>query len=426
MDARDALWDSARVRSLIAAKDIGGMIKFARHARGLRQGDLGRASGYSASTISRLENCRRASSDLPMVRRVAEAAGIPADVLGAALGFCGPASVTVATGQREEDPMRRRTFMAAAGFAVPAHMLASLDDALAVLPDPSAAPTADEVTAQLARARRLFDAGDLAPFIDRLPRLMSVTHANAEQAHDAAGYARLTLCYSLATEALNKLGTPASRITADRATAYATLSGSPIATAAAARSLSIVLRHEGRHAIANRVTLDAASRLEATGLATPAQAAAYAQMLCTCAYTTAQAGDRERALDMIADAEKAAARLPVRPGSPFSVTPASVGLYRVGIHWSLGDAGSALHVGRRLHPGQFPTAERRGRLHTDMARAWWQAGRPEETTRALLAAYREAPGEIRRPSIRELVTELAARHPKVTGVQRLAALGGQR
>src|SRR4051812_22355867 len=156
---------------------------------------------------------RRASSDLPMLRRVAEAAGIPADVLGAALGFSGPASVTVAAGQPEEDSMRRRTFMAAAGFAVPAHMLASLDDALAVLPDPFAAPTADEVAAQLARARRLFDAGDLAPLIDRLPRLMSVAHANAEKAHDAAGYARLTLCYSLATEALNKLGTPASRIT---------------------------------------------------------------------------------------------------------------------------------------------------------------------------------------------------------------------
>ncbi|MFC7643551.1 helix-turn-helix domain-containing protein [Streptosporangium lutulentum] len=33
------------------------MIRFARLAQGLRQGDLGRATGYSASTISRLENC---------------------------------------------------------------------------------------------------------------------------------------------------------------------------------------------------------------------------------------------------------------------------------------------------------------------------------------------------------------------------------
>ena len=56
-----------------------------------------------------------------------------------------------------------------------------------------------------------------------------------------------------------------------------------------------------------------------------------------------------------------------------------VTLYRVGVHWSLGDAGAALHVGRGLHPGQFPrfpTLERRGRLHNDLARAWWQGANP--------------------------------------------------
>lgn len=64
--------------------------------------------------------------------------------------------------------------------------------------------------------------------------------------------------------------------------------------AAAARSLDIVPRHEDRHQIADRVTLDAAG-LEATELASPAQFAAFAQMLCTCAYNAAQAGDRDRA-----------------------------------------------------------------------------------------------------------------------------------
>ena len=94
-------------------------------------------------------------------------------------------------------------------------------------------------------------------------------------------------------------------------------------------------------------------------------------------------------------------------------------------HWSLGDPGAALHAGRNLHAAQFPTPERRGRLHTDLARAWWQRGDPEQTARALLAAYRHAPGEIReRPSIRAIVTQLATRHPHVAGVQRLAAAVG--
>ncbi|MGH3835403.1 MAG: hypothetical protein ACRDSF_06825, partial [Pseudonocardiaceae bacterium] len=146
------------------------------------------------------------------------------------------------------------------------------------------------------------------------------------------------------------------------------------------------------------------------------------QKLCTCAYNAAQASDRDRALELITEAEQAAARLPDRPvgGHPFTVTPAQVTLYHVGVHWSLGDAGAALHAGRGLHPGQFPTPERRGRPHTDMARAWWQWGKPEQTARALLAAHRQAPAEVRdRPAIRKIVTDLTRQYPRVAGVHEL-------
>jgi hypothetical protein len=78
------------------------------------------------------------------------------------------------------------------------------------------------------------------------------------------------------------------------------------------------------------------------------------------------------ALELIADAERTTARLPDQPvaGQPFTVTPAQVTLYRVGVHWSLGDAGAALHAGRGLHPEQPPTPGWRGRLHTDLVSAW--------------------------------------------------------
>lgn len=204
-----------------------------------------------------------------------------------------------------------------------------------------------------------------------------------------------------------------------------------MAAAASARAFSIVLRHEDRAATAQRVTLHAAAQVEATGLTTPAQAAAFAQMLCTVSYATAQAGDRDRALELIRDAERAAALLPEqrgphpvnRTGNPtFNVTPASVTLYKVGVLWSLGDAGAAVHAGRDLHPGQFPTAERRARLHTDMARAWWRWNKPEQTAHALLAAHGASPAEVRdRPSIRALVTALAQRHRHTSGVRELAA-----
>ena len=319
--------------------------------------------------------------------------------------------------------MRRRQLITA-GLAIPLGALARMDNALALLPSPASAATAPEIAVRLRRARECYDVGDLARLITGLPDLIASAHQAAENGTDPAGWEHLAACYDLATETLNKIGSyGSSRVTADRATTYAALSGSPIAMAAAARSLGIVLRHEGRHAIADQVTLHAADRLEATGLATPAQFAAFSQMLCTCAYNAAQAGDRDRAMELIADAEQAATRLPTRAvfGQPFTVTPAQVTLYKVGVHWSLGDAGTAITVGRDLRPAQFPTAERRGRLHTDLARAWWQWGKPEPTARALVAALGQAPGEVRdRPSIRKIVVSLIQQHPNVPGVRELA------
>jgi transcriptional regulator with XRE-family HTH domain len=433
MGAHDALWDSARARALVAAHDVGGAIRLARQTRGWRQTDLGKAAGYSASTISRLETNRRASVDVGTLRRVAHAAGIPGDLLGALLGLPTPtpATVTATLGHRaeEDDPMRRRELLATAGLAIPMRLLSRLDDALALLPAPARAMCPSDIAARLARAREQFDTGDLARLIADLPDLLATAHEAVEQDDAPPAHASVAALYDLATEALNKIGRyGASRITADRATTYAAMSGSPIAMAASARALGIVLRHEGRHRIADQVTLTATDRLEVTGLITPAQSATYTQMLCTCAYNAAQAGDRDRALELITEAEHAAARLPEHPvtGQRLTVTPAHITLYRVGVHWSLGDAGAALHTGRGLHPGQFTTPERRGRLHTDMARAWWQWGKPEQTTHALLAAHRQAPAEVRsRPAIRKIVTDLAEHHPRVAGVRELTIAVGQ-
>ena len=433
MNTGDAVWASARVRSLLRARDVGGMIRFARQVRGWRQDDLAAAAGYSRSTISRLETGAKAGTDVGMIRGVAAAAGIPSLLLSELLGITAPPAATVGTSiatrtDGGDDPVRRRQLIAA-GLAIPLSVLASLDDALARLPSPASAATAPEITARLERARKCFDAGDLARLIAGLPGLIAAAHQAAENGTDPAGWGRVGACYDLATETLNKIGSyGSSRVTADRATTYAALSGSPIAMSAAARSLGIVLRHEGRHAIADQVTLQAASRLETTGLTTPAQFAAFSQMLCTCAYNAAQAGDRDRALELITDAERAAARLPPHavPGQPFTVTPAQVALYKVGVHWSLGDAGTAIAAGRDLRPAQFPTAERRGRLHTDLARAWWQWGKPEPTARELLAALRQAPGEVRdRPSIRKVAVSLIQQHPRVPGVRELAAAIGR-
>lgn len=325
--------------------------------------------------------------------------------------------------------MRRRELLAAS-LAVPAVLLVGVDEALAMLPEPSVPVSAVTVSGRLSRLRDLYDAGSLARVIGTLPNLLAAADSLARTSPGPVQYALLAACYDLATEALSKTGyESASRITADRAMTNAALSGSAASAAYAARSLAIVLRHQGRQQLAERVTFHAATELGKTGLSTRIEAAAYAQTLCTCAYSAAQAGNREQALDMLTEAGKAATRNPGQPlpGYAITITPAHVTLYEIGVHWSLGDAGAALHAARDLHPAQLPTAERRGRLHTDLARAWWQWGKPEQAARSLLAAYRESPAEVTsRPPMRRIADELAARYPRLPAVSELARLTAAR
>ncbi|MFC5744806.1 helix-turn-helix domain-containing protein [Actinomadura rugatobispora] len=426
-------WRAPPVRALLAARDIGGTIRLARERHGWKQADLARRAGYSASTISRLENNLAAGIDLVKIRAVCDAVAMPAQIVGELLGLDQPGGTTVVGTVAPvalEDPMRRRTLIAAAGLAVPLS-LAPLDEALALLPDAGPA-TLQQVTRRLVRARQQWDNGELITLIDELPALLASAHHAAELSQEPSGWALIAACYDLAAEALNKVGAaPQSRITADRAVLYAARSEDPVAMASAARTLGIVLRHEGRHELAERVTLQAAGRVADAGLGTAALAATYAQMLCTSAYNAALADDRDRALDMIAEAKGAARRLPTRPGQApgaarFRIDAPQVDLYEVGVRWALGDAGHALAAGRHLQPGMFPTPERRARLHTDMARAEWQRGHAEQAVRRLLAAHAQAPAEMGgRPAIRAMAVEVVARHPRVSGVRELAAIVGR-
>ncbi|MEW1639826.1 helix-turn-helix transcriptional regulator [Streptomyces sp. NPDC093801] len=421
----DPLWTSRRALALVEEHDPGGLVRIGREALDLRQGDLGARLRCSASTVSRLEAGRH--SDVQLLRRAAEEVGVPLDLLASSLGLRARARPTVERDPLpdQEDPMRRRTVLAAVGLAAPVSLLGGLETALASPPDPTGSPL--PLDTRLADARTLFDTGRHSKLLETLPGLLGDTHQAAGGRRDL-DYARLSSAYTLAATLLNKLGAyGTSRITADRAAAYAEVSGSPLAAAAAARELAAVLRHQGQETAAQRHIEAAAVRVEATGLATDAQASAYAQMLCTTAYTAAVAGNRDQALAMIREASHAARNLPDQApsGRLFPITPASVDLYAVGVHWALGDAGTALEVGRNLQPGQFATAERKGRMHTDLARAWWQWGKPEETAGQLLAAARVSVAEVRdRPPIRQIVTELGARHPRVTGVRELVAIGG--
>lgn len=420
----DPLWNSAKARELAAQRHPGALIRLGREQCAWTLAALGGRIGCSPATVSRLERRSRVV-DLELVHRAAREVGVPHHILMTSLAprLASASAATRVTGtpHAEEDSMRRRTLLTATAAAGPGSLLIGLDQALADTPDPFGAGPLD---GRLATARELFDKGAHQQLLATLPSLIADGHHAASSGRDL-DQARLSSVYSLASAVLIKLGSyDRARSTADRARTWAEVSGSPLAAAAAAREWAIVLRHQDQHADAQRVMTSAAADVEATGLPSDAAASAYAQMLCTLAYTAARGGQRAESLVMTEEARRAAHRLPetAPAGRLFPLSPAAVDLYAVGVHWALGDAGAALEAGKGLRAAQFPTAERKARLGTDMARAWWAWGRPEQTAHALLDAYRASPGEVRdRPAIRSIVTELVERHRRTSGVRELHA-----
>jgi len=129
----------------------------------------------------------------------------------------------------------------------------------------------------------------------------------------------------------------------------------------------------------------------------------------------------------MAEAVSAAARL----GSTTSSRQPAFGqagltLYQVSIAQVLGDSGTAIEHARTIRTADIPTPERQGRYWVDVARAWHQWGKPEACYRALLAAERAAPAEVRyRPPVHRMTEDLlrAGARGSLPGLPRLCPPG---
>jgi len=148
----------------------------------------------------------------------------------------------------------------------------------------------------------------------------------------------------------------------------------------------------------------------------------YGTLLCSAGYAAARAGNRDRANDLLTEADTTARRLTDAPESQKALA-ANVVSHRVSAAYLLGDAGTALAHAHSLPLAAVPTTERRARLLVDTAMAYAQWDKPDRAYRTLLAAERTAPGEVRtRNAVRRLVTDLMAspRQPAMPGLPDLA------
>lgn len=419
----DPFWMSEPVVALARAHNLGGLIRCVRQARRMTQRVLAPQVNVSTSTLSRFESGLTKSPHVQLAMALAEKLHIPTRLIGAALGMGETLSPSVRPlhTPAEEDPIHRRSFLTFTGLTVPAVLLNNLDNALAgVAPGLDAAP--DELSRRLAVARAMYDRGENGMVLRRLPDLLKLADQELESGCGGA-MERYCLVNDLATDLLDKVGLVSeARLTAQNSIRVSRQSGSPLAMAAADRGLTIVLRHEGKISTANRVSLRAANLIEQTGMVNSQQAVSYVQVMCTHSYVAAQNDDRSAALAAIAEAERAASYLNDRVSASLArrVT-ANAQMYRVSVHWALGDAGAAVEAARRVDILALPTLERRARHFTDLARAWWLRGKPDETAISLLRALSYAPAEVMdRARIRMIADGLTERHVRFYSVRQLA------
>lgn len=428
----------------------GVVVRVARTARDWSQAELGRRCGYSASQVSRWETGRLPLRDVTLLRTLADVLGVPASLFGldntsgrahASSAAAGPRVGPTTIPAAEEDPVRRRAFLqlvaltgsslalpspgGAARGADPAQVLAGrLGDVLLGPPQPARPAPVAVLAKDLAGARREFTACSYLPLASRLPALIAAAEVTAADRLDAAASQMLAESYNLTTRALIKMEASGLEwLSADRAVHAARAGENALTLAESQRLVASVARRAGHHDRAQSLTLAAADQLEVRGpRPAPAHLAMYGTLYLSAAYAAARAGDRERAADLLTEANATARRLVDDPHRHRSLV-ANLVSHQVSAAYLLGDVGAALAHARTLPLAMIPTTERRARLLVDTAQAWARWDKPTHAYRALLAAERTAPGEVRtRTAARRLVVDLMAapRQSTMPGLPALA------
>jgi transcriptional regulator with XRE-family HTH domain/tetratricopeptide (TPR) repeat protein len=442
------LWDAAH------RGDYAMVLRLARARHRWTQAEVGARFGCSASTVSRYETGERKLTDVPMLRRLADILGLPAEAFGLTPEWARPASPGAArrdprvSGDRMPEEvngtMRRRAFLLVAGLAGttvtgtlaagagietdPAAFLARrLQSLLFDTPAAGAvgSPSPAAVRSLLLTAGADFRSCDYVSLATRLPEVVTTAQVLSDTSTDPPASVVLAQAYNLVTRALIKLDASGLEwISADRALRAAHYGGDALTMAEAHRLMGSVCRRAGHHDRAVVLTMQAADQLDLSGPRPSAtHLARYGLLMCSAAYAYARAGDRDRSLDLLTEAAGTADRLDHDPREQRALA-ANVLSHRVSAEYVLGNAGIALHHARQATPASFPDTERRARFLVDVALSLAQFDKPAQAYRTLLAAEHAAPGEVRtRATVRRLVGDLMAHRNQaaLSGLRDLAA-----
>nr|WP_231957037.1 MULTISPECIES: helix-turn-helix transcriptional regulator [unclassified Actinoplanes] len=395
---------------------------------------LSKASGYSISTLSRLESGRRRIRDVAEVWALAHLYDVPVQLFGLAPAPTDDDGSTLTkTADGGGDTVHRRNFLAGAAAVGAA--------ALPVLPPSASAAAGDtiqdmlfgrlaaeplpaqQLAAQIAAARADFRAARYTRLARRLPRLLAQAAASRSAAGtgaEAAAAQRLAEAYGIATQLLIKLHDDSMACaTADRAV-QAAAGNCPLIMADSQRLAATVLRRAGHRDSAQQLVLSAARQLYDVGESGPAAQAMYGQLLAVAAYTAAMRDDRDAAWALLEQAQEPANAA----GATARFNGNEIAVYRISIARTLGDYGAAVDYARKVNLKAIVAPERRARYWEDTALASQGRRRPGAAFEALLAAEHDVPEEVRyRPWAQNLTRELLSSPAAygLTGVREYAA-----
>jgi hypothetical protein len=336
--------------------------------------------------------------------------------------------------QEEQDPVRRRTFVGLTGVSLISVMLAESTsgsppaetEALASvltgslhLPSPGP-PDGRTLAAEVDAARRAYQACRYSELARQLPGLLARLDSACAM---LTGDARSKACalsadaHHVAAGLLLKLDDQGlASLAADRSMRAAEASGDPVTIGASARIITHTLMSGGHLPAAVSAASSHAARLDhVMESGAPDSLSVYGALLLRGSVAAAQHGNRGIAHELLGEADEAARRLGMDADGNLRGTafgPANAMVHRVNIAVTLGDAGTAIDVARRVDLSKVAVTERKATLLLDVSRAFLQWGRHEQAYTALRGAEATAPEEVTgRPSVHRLVRDLRTTAP---------------
>ncbi|MFD6939711.1 helix-turn-helix domain-containing protein [Streptomyces goshikiensis] len=403
------------------AHRIGELIRQARVLQCRSQADVAADLGYHQSKISRLEG-GRGTDDIRVLRDVARILRIPL----AHLGLAETALEAEPDDPETEDMLRRRTLLAASVtmLATPAPV-AVAHPALVQALLPGVLPTstiesssAEQFRQRAMNVRRLLTTCDYAELERTLPSLITDLRQAARSSAQPEEVSRfLAIAYQTSASLLLKRGDPGTAwLAVGRAMAEAERFGDPLVLAASVRLQAHVLVREQHARQAVTLIQHTASQLTGSYDRRSHHHLAVLGLLLLRGVTAAsRAGDRAATSEFVTEAKEVAQYVALdQPDAWANFSPTNVTLHQISAAVSFGDAGTALDAARPLMRRHIPVPERRAALWIETARAYAQQGRLADGYQALRIAETCAAQDVRRPAVRELVADMAARDRRRT------------